>query len=230
MSSIKIYPPNQLPAEGLTDTQFQIWCEELEVYLEIEEKYRKFLPGGTYDKWTAAEENSLRVILPQPPDTDTALPNVRRELRQFLTIIAKFVQQDYYNPIIRHSTSLQWIYDKIRQDFNIQQQGIHFFNVMDLKYDATEQTTPTGFYNQYRSIIMGNLSKRGDVISWKNETMKEDEKLTPAHEDLILLNVLQLIHPKLPAYIREKYAHLIGQTKRLMDFKTEILSKANDLH
>ena len=226
MSSIKIYPPNQLPAEGLTDVQFGIWKEELEVYLEVESKFRKFLPGGKYAKWTPAEENDLRILLPVDPDTDDSLPDIRRELRQFITIVAKFVHQDYYNPIIRQSSSLAWIYNKIRQDHNIETQGIHFFNLIDLKYDPTEQTTPIGFYNQYRSLVMGNLKKKHDVIQWKNETLKEDERLTASHEDLILLNVIQLIHPKLPQYIREQYAHKIGTTHSLMDYKTEILSRA----
>ena len=226
MSSIKIYPPNQLPAEGITDTQFAIWKEELEVYLEIEQKFRKFLPGGAYATWTAAEESEHRVLIPVPPHTDDTLHDTRRELRQFITIVAKFVHPDYYNPIIRHSTSLQWIYNKIRQDYDIETQGIHFFNVVDLKWDPTAQTTPIGFYNQYRSLIMGNLAKKGDTIEWKNEKLKEDERLSPSHEDLVLMNVIQLLHPKLPQFIREKYAHKIGKGKRLMDFKTEILSKA----
>ena len=45
-------------------------------------------------------------------------------------------------------------------------------------------------------------------------------------QDLILVNVLQIMHPKLPLHIRELYAHKIGKSKRLMDFKTEILNKS----
>ena len=226
MSTIKIYPPTQLPAEGITDTQFAIWQEELEVYLEVEQKFRKFLPGGKYTTWTPAEENPLRIETPQEPDTDDSLPDIRRELRQFITIIAKYVHQDYYNPIIRHSSSLQWIYKKIRQDYNIEQKGIFFLNILDLKWDPTAQTTAIGFYNQYRSMIIGNLAKRGDVVEWKNETLKEDERLTASYEDMILLNVLHLLHPKLPLYVREQYAHKIGTNKRLMDYKTDILTNA----
>ena len=225
MSSIKIYPPQQLPNEGVTDVQFSIWREELEVYLECEDKFRKFLPGGTYDTWKAAEENEKRITVFKPPDTAEKLPDIRRDLRQFIVIVAKYIHQDYYNPIVRHSTSLQWIFQRIREDFDIQQQGIHFLNLLDQSYDITGQTTPIGFYNQYRSIIIGNLAKQGTKIEWKNEVLKEDEKLTASHEDLILLNVLMLIHPKLPNYIREHYAHRMGEGKRIMDFKTEILSK-----
>ena len=226
MSGIKIYPPNQLPAEGISDAQFRVWKEELEVYLETEEKFDKFLPGGRYAEWEAAEVNENRIETPKDPDTEQHLIKIRKDLRQFITLIAKYVNIDYYNPIIRHSTSLAWIYTKIREDFDIQQQGIHFFNILDLTWDPTGQTTPVGFYNSFRSIILGNLAKKNNVIAWKSETLQKDEQMTPSHEDFILLHVLMLLHPKLPAYIREKYAHKMGQEKRLMDFKTEILTKA----
>ena len=226
MSSIKIYPPNQLPAEGVTDVSFGIWKEEMEIYLEIEKKFRNFLPGGLYESWTPAEQNEKRILTAIEPDTEDKLPDLRRDLRQFIAIIAKHVHCDYYNPIMRHSSSLKWIYNKLREDYNIQTQGIHFFNILDLAWDPVGNMTPIGFYNQYRSLIISNLGKKDTLIQWKNDTLKEDERLTCSHEDLIFLNVLQLLHPKLPAYIREQYAHKIGKEKRLMDFKTEILSKA----
>ena len=226
MSGIKIYPPNQLPAEGVSDVQFNIWKEELEVYLETEDKFEKFMAGGRYEDWQPAENNENRINTHKGPDGADDLPKIRKDLRQFITLVAKYVHMDYYNPIIRHSTSLKWIYNKIREDYDIQQQGVHFLNILDLTWDPTGQTTPVGFYNNYRSLILGNLAKRGDEIKWKKTNLTQDEKLSPSHEDLILLNVLTLIHPKLPAYIKEHYGHKLGQTMRLMDFKTEILTKA----
>ena len=91
MSSIKIDPPNTLPAENITDTQFAIWREHLEVYLEIEEKFRQFLQGGRYSKWIPAEQNEKRILTVVAPDSEEQLPDIRRNLRQFITIIAKYV-------------------------------------------------------------------------------------------------------------------------------------------
>jgi hypothetical protein len=99
MSSIKIYPPAQLPNEGVTDTQFSIWKEELEIYLECETKFRKFLPNGKYQNWIAAEENEKRILVAITPDTAESLPDTRCDLRQFISIVAKNIHQDYYNPI-----------------------------------------------------------------------------------------------------------------------------------
>ena len=73
MSGIKIYPPNQLPAEGVTDVQFEIWKEELEVYLETEEKFTHFLPGGRYEQWIPAEIDEHRLVQPKSPDNANSL-------------------------------------------------------------------------------------------------------------------------------------------------------------
>ena len=61
MPSIKIYPPSQLPNKKLTETQFSIWKEELEVYLSQEKTFQIFLPGQNYENWESAESFNLRI-------------------------------------------------------------------------------------------------------------------------------------------------------------------------
>lgn len=109
---------------------------------------------------------------------------------------------------------------------NREQQGVHFLDILALAWDPTGHITPVDFYDNYRSLILGTLGRTGDEIKWKNTTLTEDEELTPSHEDLILLNVLTLVHHQLPAFVKEQYGHKLGQSTRLMDFKTEILTNA----
>ena len=223
---IKIKPPDPLPRGKITEIKFNMWKNKLEVYLNTEEEFEPFMPGGKYSTWTAAERYEDRIETAIGEDTPAQLTKHREQLRSFITLISERVHEDYYNPIHRHSTSLQWIYDKVRQDYDLEQQGIHFLQIIDLKWDPTDGETPIGFYNRYRSLVIGNLKLRGTRIDWKNETLAVDEELSPSHEDMIFLNVLTLLHNKLPHYIRDQYAHKIGKNKSLMDFKTEILSKA----
>ena len=61
MPSIKIYPPAQLPDRNLSDTQFNIWREELEVYLSQEKDFKIFLPGQPYAEWESAESYNDRI-------------------------------------------------------------------------------------------------------------------------------------------------------------------------
>ena len=64
MPSLKIYPPTRLPSSGITETQFNMWQEELEVYLCQEPDFRIFLPSKLYENWNSYEENPLGI--PEP--------------------------------------------------------------------------------------------------------------------------------------------------------------------
>ena len=239
MPTIKIYPPAQLPEKNLNETQFNIWKEELEVYISQEKCFKIFLPGQPYHQWQSAEEYTDRIRELTAADTvranreineaDAAIENeekladIRVNLRTGLAIIGKCVSEGHYNSVVRHSTSLQWIYNTIRSDYNIQTKGIHFLNVIDAKYDP-ETHTPVAFYNEYRTIIVNNLARSGDIIKYKNrENLTDDEKMSPMIEDLVLLNVIKEVDSRLPAYIKQFYTHKMKDDEHLMDFKADIL-------
>ena len=169
MAPIKIYPPTKLPEKGVTDLLFNIWMEEIEVYLSQDERFTPFMRGGTYSAWEAYDVNADRITAPLAEDNLAALPTRRAQLRTFMSIVAKACDVNHYNVVTRHSTSLQWIYDKLREDYDIQQKGIHFFNLLDLHYKPGASVM--GFYNEYCNLIIANLKKRGDKIRWQNDTL-----------------------------------------------------------
>ena len=132
-----------------------------------------------------------------------------------------------YVAIVRHSTSLDWIYNEVREDYEIQTKGIHFLNIVDLTYDP-ETKTPAGFYNEYRTVIINNIGRRAEVIHWnQNRALPADEVIGPLFEDVILMNVLQIIDPRLPKFIRKYYQLKLGD-RRLMDFKTDIFNNIKE--
>ena len=121
---MKIKGPEKLHPEILSDTKFEIWKDKLECFLATNSEFRQFLPPkGKHQTWQAAEKNPDR-IPDNPDDTDTSnIEDVRRHLKTMLTVISDFIHEDSYYPISRQSTSLQWIYNKIQRDYNIQKQG-----------------------------------------------------------------------------------------------------------
>ena len=245
MPTIKIYPPTKLPNSNVSETQFAIWQEELEVYLSQESDFKLFLPNKSYGSWLSYEENPDRILeLKQEDqtvpnanrdegriitnaeailDNTEKLENIRINLRTVLSIVGKCVNEGHYNSVIKHATSLQWIYDMLRSDYDIKSKGVHFFNILEVKYDANKHT-PISFYNLYRTIVSNNLAKQGDIIKHKNnETLERDEKFSPMFEDMILLNVIRDIDPRLPILIKNFYFHKMAKDERLMDYKTDIL-------
>ena len=45
-------------------------------------------------------------------------------LELFLSVIAKVVLPNHYTTVMKHSTSLGWVFDRIREDYDIQTRGI----------------------------------------------------------------------------------------------------------
>ncbi len=84
MAPIKVYPLDKLPERGVTDLQFSVWSQELEIYIKQDARLSVFLPGKPYATWEAYEVNPDRIAEPAG--------NI-----------------NHYNVIMRHSTSLEWI-------------------------------------------------------------------------------------------------------------------------
>jgi hypothetical protein len=55
--------------------------------------------------------------------------------------------------------------------------------------------------------------------------MTEDEQLSPTFEEMILSTVLGLVDARLPRHVRDRYLHLIGRKRSLMDYLAEILDR-----
>ena len=125
-------------------------------------------------------------------DDIVTLEDRNRDLELFLSLIARTVTENHYGVIMENSTSLKSIYKTLRTDYNIQTKGIHFLNVLDLKFDSSTMK-PIGFYNNYRTIIMNNLAKEGDVIGYKGPHHRQPKEIIgPTFEDFIFLEVLRL--------------------------------------
>ena len=224
---MKIKEPEKLARHGLTEADFGIWKDELEVFLSTNAAFDDFLPGGKYSTWEPSEKFTWRIRHVVEGDNPDNLRKIQKNLRQVLSITARYIHKDHYAPIMKLCTSFEWIYKRVRKDHNIQRQGIFFLNIAEINYDPnTDDRDPIGLYNNYRSLVIENMYKTGDKINSGSETFTEDEVLTASHENLIFLNVLMLIHKKLPAYIKKHFSHKIGKHNSILDYQTEILTNA----
>ena len=107
MAPIKIYLPTKLPEKGVTDLLFNIWVEEIEVYLSQDDRFTPFMRGGHYSAWEAYDASADCIATPAGDDAAVDLPTRRAQLRTFLSIVAKACDINHYNVVTRHSTSLQ---------------------------------------------------------------------------------------------------------------------------
>jgi hypothetical protein len=115
------------------------------------------------------------------------------------------------------------LFIKVDEDPSLLKKELHFLDFFGFQNQG--QTDAVGFYNQFRSVIIASLKKKGDVIMWQNNrVLMEDEELSPTFEELILAVVLEVIDTSLPVHVRKEYL-MEKIEKSLMDFKSDILSK-----
>ena len=136
---------SQLPDRNVSESEFNIWNEKLEVY---QESFQQFLKDGKYNTWKKEEEvengkrnTELEADEGQDVNSTALAPYVierllkqeNRDLRTFLSIIGKCVSQGHYSSVVKHSHSLEHMCSNLRKDYDIQKKGIHFFNILELK-------------------------------------------------------------------------------------------------
>ena len=92
--SIKISKPERLPKEGVSETDLQAWWNELLNYLNQDEDFVLFKEGAAYAKWIAGEENPERIARTAGGDEADQLAKRRRQLNNYLTIIAGCISLD----------------------------------------------------------------------------------------------------------------------------------------
>jgi hypothetical protein len=70
-----------------------------------------------------------------------------------------------------------------------------------------------------------NIPDPQHCVRQDNTIMTEDEQLSPTFEEMILATVLGLVDARLPRHVRDRYLHLIGRKRSLMDYLAEILDR-----
>ena len=117
MPSIKILPPKQLPNKGFSEQKFKTWTTELEVWLGADNDMARFMQEGQYSTWEAEEVTPGRILTLHADDQtlaeaeDTAIMKAakrteilakrKRQLKTFLSQVAKVITDNHYNVVMR---------------------------------------------------------------------------------------------------------------------------------
>ena len=178
MTSIKIKLPAPLPSEGLTPVKFKIWKSLVTTYLSQSQDYQRFLHGGVYSTWIAADENEHR--LDNLHATDQAvnaahnanrLQQRRTQLSTALSVVASITDPSQYDDIMMRSTSFQWIWNLIETDYDIQKKGRHFLKLDKIVFSNTGTESHTAFYKRLRAHFTDNLRKQGEQVKSMHPSM-----------------------------------------------------------
>ena len=139
-----------------TITLYESWRQNLIYVLSFEENFVPFL-DATWQKQTAANpRRGLTNDGTSVPEAQRLTPTQKNaHLDLLLGQIANFCPVISRNSIVKHSTSLNDIWQKIRQHYGFQSTGTHFLDLANISLQPDER--PEALFQRLMAFFEDNL-------------------------------------------------------------------------
>lgn len=171
----------------------------------MDSNFAPFLNNCTWEKKTKTNPNrGLGNDDESVPEKDrkTAAQKVQI-LELMLGQVANYCPIISRNAIIKASTSMESVWQTIRQHFGFQSTGAHFLAFDDIIPQPGEK--PEDLYQRILTFIEDNMLLTGSPILHHGIATTEDEEMSPTLENLMVIHWLKLIHPGLPKLVKQRY-------------------------
>ena len=204
-----------------TINSFENWRQNLVYTLSLDTNFAPFLAhGATWAKKTKAQP--LRGFTDDGETVPLSRRKTARQKVNFLDLmlgqIANYCPVISRNTLLKNSTSIQSVWNMIWEHFGFQITGTHFLDFANLHLEADER--PEDLFQRLMAFVEDSLL-HANSLSHHGDVTTEDEELTPALENFIVLTWLRLIHPELPKLVKQRYGTEL-QSRTLASIKPEI--------
>ena len=211
-----------------TINSFENWRQNLLYTLSLDSNFAPFLAESfMWGKKTKAEP--LRGFTDDGEDVTEANRLTAQQKVNFLELmlgqIANYCPIIARNTLVKNSTSIQSIWNTIRQHFGFQITGAHFIDFPDIHLESNER--PEDLYQRLMAFVEDILLK-ANSLSHHGDLITEDEELSPSLENFVVLTWLKLIHPDLPRLVKQRYGTEL-RSRTLASIKPEVSQALNSL-
>ena len=159
-------------------------------------------------------------------DPDTVEANIRKtavqkyiQLDRMLGIIAQFSSSLLHSEITKRSTSLNWIWQRIKKHYSFSKSEVNFLKLYSIKRKEGERYET--FYQRIITHLEDNLLTVQSNLKHDGEIATSDKEMSPTTERLAVYLWLTLIDERLPAYVSHVYAHDL-QSQTLKDIQPQL--------
>ena len=157
-------------------------------------------------KEISSQSRGLTDDVPTNPPSPTTKTAVQKSIALdiMLGLIAQFSPSLLRNNIIKNSTSLSWIWQRIRKYYAFSHSEVNFLKLYTIKRKEDEWYET--LYQRIIAHLEDNLITVASGIIHDGELPIADEELSPTAERLAVYHWLTLIDQCLPAYIACTYS------------------------
>jgi hypothetical protein len=211
-----------------TLNSFKNWKENLVYTLSLDKSFKPFLKDGViWEKLTSttpnrgfADDDAEVTTDPQKKEDKVATLNLMLgQIANYATIISR-------NQIIKSSTSLNDIWDKIRQHYGFHTTGSRFLDLTNIRLSGGER--PEDLFQRLVSFMDDNLLTKDCALTHHSSKVEKDEEISPTLENVVVLLWLERLHVSLPALIKQRYGAEL-RNKTLASIKPEISQALSSL-
>ena len=138
-----------------------------------------------------------------PTDSTSYAAQRVTHLEMMLGQIANYATIISRNTIFRNSTSINGVWQVIRQHYGLQSTCSRFLDLANIKLKSDQR--PENLYRCLMSFIEDNLLTRASGITHHGAIPEADKQLSPSLENFAVFMWLQLLHLSLPSLVKQRY-------------------------
>ena len=226
--SFKAFKARKLEAltENETIASVNSWQQNLEFQLAACNEFSPFLASDFTWSRKSVTDRGLT-------DDTTGDVNSRKTaaqkcivLNHMLGLIISYCPENIRLEIERKSTSLKWIWQRVRRHYGFSKSEVHFLKLANIKLNEGERYE--SFFQRLMSHLCDNLLTTDSGIVFDGQKVTENEEMSPTVERLAVYLWLKLIDERLPLYVARVYSHDL-QTKSIRDLQPEICDNLESL-
>ena len=219
-------PPKQwVLTEKETISSYSSWQSNLLYHLSLNNEFSAFIA----DTFTWQRKSTANRGLTDDPDgTQDRKTAIQKniQLERMLGIIAQFSPALLRNDIIKKSTSLKWIWTRVRKHYSFSKSEVNFLKLYSIKREPEERYET--LFQRIVAHLDDNLLTVESGLQHDGAAPTSDEEMSPTVERLAVYIWLTLIDIRLPAYVARAYAHDL-QTKSLKDIQPQLCDAMDSL-
>ena len=210
-----------------TLTSFTNWKENLVYTLSLN---TNFAPFVALDFVWGDGNVANRGLLDDAEDVPEARRRTAVQKAQSMNMMLGQIA-NYCNVIARHqivedSTSMNSIWDMIREHYGFRVTGSRFLDLSAIRLEPGEK--PADLYQRLVSFFTDNLFTRASNLTHKGNAAVIDEKLSVSLQNTIVVMWLEKLHVGLPGLVKQRYGTEL-RVRTLASIKPEISQALNTL-
>ena len=213
------HPPKPQPlTENETITSFADWKSNIEYHLSLNHEFAPFL-GSEWSKKFVINRG-----LQNAPETiaeDVRKTAIQKNivLEHMLGLVAQFAPPLLRNDSLKKSTSLSWIWARIRKHYSFTKSEANFLKLHNIT--CLENECYETFFQRIMSHLEDSLLTAGSDIQHDGAAVTVDKEMSPTCERLGVYLWLTLIDSHLPPYVSRIYGHEL-QSRSLKDLQPQL--------